>query len=510
MHRLLFACAAAILLSGCETLGTTPRWMPMALNNDTPYLQQLTPEKAKAPSDDGDVQEDVRKMQSLGLGLVYHPELEQLLNDELQRIKDASGFAEVPGRVFILASPTMNALTTDEGNIYVPIGMLMDIQSMDEVDALLAHEFAHTVLSHTDTDMLKEIQKKGTAAYAMVNRLGMDAGNADSVARRIRNGVALYMATEKVISPTWSRTQETDADKLGVDFLVQAGRNVNGMTALLGRLDQWDKINAKLRENDKPKQSMLVAAASSQFAQNEWQALLIQAFDPIGQQVEDGIAQAGHTHLGPEERLNDVNEYVRAHYRKAARPAVDSKTWRKVAHSQKSKRLAQSVAQSHTAFRSVSQGKSSAASNALAKSRHRDVNGQTFYQLALATVAEDRGRSKEVLALADASAANAYPSYRLQVMAQQAKARQAGGKADSAELKALYEQFDVYGRPAEFYYDLIRLADTTDNVGLKVELAVRCQAAYFGDANACSSGQKQAEAKQETGLVDGLLGIFGK
>jgi Zn-dependent protease with chaperone function len=482
----------------------------MALNSDTPYLQQLSPGRAKAPSDDGDVQEDVRKMQSLGLGLMYYPELEQLLNDELQRIKDTSGFAEVPGRAYILASPTMNALTTDEGNIYIPIGMLMDIQSMDEIDALLAHEFAHTVLSHTDVDILKEIQKKGTAAYALVNRLGMDAGGAESATRRIRNSFALYMATEKVLSPTWSRTQETDADKLAVDFLVQAGRNVNGMTALLGRLGQWEKANATLRENDKPTQSMLVAAASRQFAKNEWQALFIQALDPVGRQIEDGIAQAGHTHLSPEERLSNVNEYTRAHYRRAARPAMDSKTWRKVAHSQKSKRLAQSVVQSHVAFRSVSQGKSSAAGTALARSRHRDVNGQTFYQLAMASVAEDRGRSKEVLSLVHASTANVYTSYRLQVMAQQAKARQAGGKADGAELKALYEQFDVYGRPAEFYYDLIRLADTTDNVGLKVELAVRCQVAYFGDANACASGQKQAEAKQETGLVDGLLGVFGK
>src|SRR5690606_7610495 len=179
MYRALTVCAAALLLSGCETLGTTPRWMPATLNNDTPYLQQLSPDKAKAPSDNNDVQEDVRTMQSLGLGLVYHPELEQRLNDELQRIKDAAGFGQVPGRVYILASPTMNALTTDEGNIYLPIGMLMDIQSMDEVDALLAHELAHTVLAHTDVDLLKEIQKKGTAAYALVNRLGMDAGNAD-------------------------------------------------------------------------------------------------------------------------------------------------------------------------------------------------------------------------------------------------------------------------------------------------------------------------------------------
>ena len=510
MCRFLLLCTAAFLLVGCETLGTTPRWMPMVLNKDSPYLQQLSPDKIKVSMDDDGLHEDIRKMQSLGLGLVHYPELEQLLNDELLHIKRTSGFAEMPGRVFILASPTMNALTTDQGNIYVPIGMLVDIQSIDEVDALLAHEFAHTVLSHTDADILKEIHKKGTAAYALVNRLGADAGNAESVSRRIRNGFALYMATDKILSPSWTRTQETDADKLAVDFLVKAERNLNGITALLGRLDEWEKINVSLRENDKPTQSMLVAAASNQFAQNEWQALLIQALDPLGRQIEDGIAKAAHTHLSPDERLSDVNEYIRAHYRKAARPAMQSRAWSKVAHSQKTKRLAQSVQQSHIAFRSISQGKSSIARAALEKSRHRDVVNQTFYQLAQALLAEDEGRSKDVLALVDASSANMFPSYRLQIMAQHAKVRQAGGKADAVELKALYEQFDVYGRPAEFYYDLIQLADKNDNLGLKVELVARCHAAYFGDAAVCASSKNRAEAKQEAGLVDGLLGVFGK
>jgi len=508
MHRLLSVCVATVLLSGCETLGTTPRWMPATLSDQTPYLQQLSPDQVKSPSGD-DMQKDVRKLQSTGLGLVYHPELEQLLNEELQRVKEASGFTEVSNRVFILASPTMNALTTARGNIYIPMGMLMDIQSMDELDALLAHELAHTILGHTDVDILKEIQKKGTAAFAVVNRLGMDAHNADSVNRRIRNSVALYMATERILNPSWSRKQETDADRLAVDLLVKARRNVNGMTALLGRIGQWDTINARLRENDKPRQSMLVSAAVGQFAQNEWQALLIQALDPVGRRVEDEIAQAGHTHLGPEARLHDVNDYVRAHYRKAPRPAVDSKNWVRVAHSPKSRRLAQGVAQAHTAYRLVGQGDSRGASHALAKARHRDVAGQTFYQLARASVAEDKHQPKEVISLAHAGAGNVYPSYRMQVMAQRAKARQSG-KADTAELNALYEEFGHYGRPVEFYYDLIQLAETTDQTSLKLELAFRCRVDYFGDANACSAPQQQAQAAQDPGIVGGFLGLFGK
>lgn len=509
MHRLLSVCILACLLSGCETLSSKPGWLPSVLNDDTPYLQQLNPEKTSASAKEIDDEKDVRMMQSMGLGLVYHPELEQLLNAELQRIKEASGLANVPGRVYIMASPTMNALTTAEGNIYIPMGMLMDIQSMDELDALLAHEFAHTVLAHTDSDLLKDIQKKGTAAYAMVNRLGMDAGNAEQVNRRIRNGVALYMATEKIINPTWTRKQESDADKLAIDFLVKAGRNLNGMTALLSRVDQWDKINAGLRERDKPEQSMLVAAATSQFAQNEWQALAMQALDPVGRQIEDGITQAGNTHLGPQERLQDVNVYVRTHYRKAARPAIDVKNWRRAAHSTKSKRLAQGVVQSHTAYRSISQGHSTAARKALAKLRRRDVADQNFYKLALAMVADDSGKTKEVMTLAESASSNAYPSYRLFVMAQQARTRQSG-KTDVAQLKALYEAFDRYGRPVEFYYDLIQLAETSDDTGLKLELALRCQVAYFGDAAACSSRSEPSAATKEPGIVDGFLGLFGK
>lgn len=479
------------------------------MNDDKPYLQQLSPDKSSAALNGIGEEKDVRVMQSTGLGLVYHPQLEQLLNVELQRIRDASGFVKTPGRVYIMASPTMNALTTADGNIYIPMGMLMDIQSMDELDALLAHEFAHTVLAHTDSDLLKDIQKKGTVAFGLVNRLGMDADNAEQVNRRIRNGVALYMATEKIVSPTWNRKQETDADKLAVDILVKAGRNVNGMTALLSRVDQWEKINAQLRQSDKPKPSMLVAAATSQFAQNEWQALLMQALDPVGRQIEDGVAQAGNTHLGPQERLENVNAYVRQHYRKVARPVIEEKGWRKVAHSQKSKRLARGVVQSHMAYRSVNQGNGRAAATALAKAKHRDVAAQTYYQLAAAMLAEDGGRVQEVMAAGRPSSGNPYPSYRMQVMAQLAKTRQRG-KTDAEELKALYAEFDRYGRPAEFYYDLIKLAESSDDTALKLELAVRCRVDYFGDAVACTSEAAKAEGTQDPGIVGGFLGLFGK
>src|SRR5690606_11171632 len=113
---------------------------------------------------------DLKLEQSSGLGLVHSPALEQLLNESLQRIQTSSGFTDVPARVYLLASPGMNAYTSAAGNIYIPVPMVLDIETQDEMDALLAHEFAHAVFGHNDIDLLKTVQKKATTLYSLANR----------------------------------------------------------------------------------------------------------------------------------------------------------------------------------------------------------------------------------------------------------------------------------------------------------------------------------------------------
>ncbi len=506
--RVCRALAFLVLFSlvGCVTT-KAPQWLPGTFSNERTYLQQLKPVEGQQGLNSVGGGIDVKLTQSDGLGLIDLPELEQMLNAQLLDIKQAIGFTSLPGHVYVLASPSMNARVTADGNIYVPVGMIVDIESADEMAALLAHELAHTILNHTDTDIIASIQKKATAAWAMTAQLTGELADA-GVARRIRNAYALSLATEKVLNPSWTRQQETDADKLAIDILVASQRNPNAMVVLLGRLGRWEKVNLQLKEENAQMKSVLVDAAIARFSQNEYQSSLLKALTPLGSEVEGRIASLSETHLSSEERLVEVRSYIRSHHRRAALPDPKVQQWKRVAHSLAVKRQVSGVKKTNEAYRLMAQGDLRRADKILKSLKARDVRAQTYYKVMTAMLADVQGNYGQVIAATAEADQLRYPSYRLFLM-NLAGRQQKGRSFSEQKLQMLYEQFDMFGRPKEYYADLIWLAGQAGSTPLEYELILRCHVAYMGNAALCGGDGKPAESSA-TGndFVGGMLDLF--
>lgn len=498
---------ALLFFSGCVTT-SGPNWLPVTFSTEKPLLAQLDPEKSTEGWKKIGGEVDRKVAQSDGMGLIELEGLEGFLNDQIKKMKEAIGFEKIPGKVYILASPSMNARTTADGNIYVPIGMIMDVESNDEMLALLAHELAHTILNHTDTDLLADIQKKGIAAWAVINQVTGDTEQNSSLNRRARNALAFSLAADKIINPTWNRKQEQDADRLAVDILVSMGRDPNAMIVLLGKLDRWEEINKSLMAENGKMSSMLVEAMVSRFAENQWQAELMRVFAPLGAKIESEIDDLANTHMSPEERMVDVRAYIRQHHRDADMPNIEVRSWKKVAHNSKVRQHASAVKTMNEAHKLVVSGNVQGAEKLIRRFRTPDVQNQAYYKIIQAIIAEEREAPEQVLAITSSSNTLQYPSYRLLVMHQGARQQlQPAGSVD--QLKSLYAQFDTYGRPPEYYADLIRMADQTDDVPFKYEMILRCYAAYFGNKAACGSESEVPQASGGGAFLGGAIKLFG-
>lgn len=504
--------SSALLLSGCVATLSKPSWLPKGFSDDQPHLSQLEPGKHSDGWKTQGVDTDVKQEQSAGLGLVVLPALEAQLNGELQTIKDTIGFPELPGKAYILASPTMNAMAKADGNIYIPIGMVMDIDSTDEMVALLAHELGHVLLNHTDTDLLTEIQKKGSTAWAVANQLSNDTAGAE-LSRRVRNTLTFSLAADRLLHPTWNRQQELAADKLAMDILVATGRDPNALIVLLHRLDRWEEINKSLEDDSKERTSLLVSAATAKFAKEGWQAAMMQALTPAGLAIEDAVDDMANTHMSTETRLEAANEYLRRHYRRVDRPAAETRRWRRVAHAPEVKRQAAAVKQAYTTYIQLLNGNTSAAARSLKRIPAREGRQQNYYRMLQAMVAEEGNKHAEVAGIAGAARELQYPSYRLLVMEE--RARQALAPAPQLDsVRTLYASFDTYGRPAHYYADLIQLAGQTGDLPFKYDVLLRCYAANFGQHAACDDAstthaEADAASKQGSGVMGSLLGVFG-
>lgn len=160
--------------------------------------------------------------QELQIGAQYAPEIEKQLggrieNKTLQNYINSVGhnisrISHMPDLDFsyvALKSDTINAMALPGGYVFITKGMLEKLDSEAQLAAILAHETAHVTTRH--------------AAQAMTTQIGMDI-ILSSVSQKTSAGAAnIARISSQLIGLKYSREHETQADTVGLDYLVKAG-----------------------------------------------------------------------------------------------------------------------------------------------------------------------------------------------------------------------------------------------------------------------------------------------
>ncbi len=131
---------------------------------------------------------------------------------------------EVTYRFFLLDTPMVNAFALPGGYVYVSRGLLALANSEAELAAVLAHEVGHITARHS-----AERYSRGllTSLGASVVAAAIDN---KEVARAAGLGSALYIKS-------YSRSQEHQADELGIRYLHRAGYDHFAMARFLEALE---------------------------------------------------------------------------------------------------------------------------------------------------------------------------------------------------------------------------------------------------------------------------------
>lgn len=298
------------LLSGCQSVQNTAQKLVEHDGDNVRLINRLTPVQVPSKLAVG-LERDLMNKRADSYGLIAVPEISNYLNGIRDRLVKASGVANVAGRVYVAADPTLNAMTTPDGNIFINWSLLHYLGNEDEVAAVIAHELAHNLLGHADSNVYGQYVQK----TRWLHRFGLEivVKNRDLAANYLQKGVRkgevsqlkdLQLATmlaTKVISPSWQRTQERAADLLGVDLLIAAGYNPDGMLNLLSVLKQNEDNNRKGPDwNVLGKQLMAIAQGDNR----------MKLYGGIG--VLEMIW--GHDHPDAEVRIDEIQSYLFRHY----------------------------------------------------------------------------------------------------------------------------------------------------------------------------------------------------
>lgn len=131
-----------------------------------------------------------------------------------------------PIGLLIINDPQINAFAVPGGLFALNTGLVTSARNMDEVAGVMAHEIAHVTQRHYSRSQ-EAFKGQGLLALAGVLVGALVASQADGDA-----GAAVMMGSQAALMDkqlTYSRNQEREADRIGMQYMYTAGYNPQSM-----------------------------------------------------------------------------------------------------------------------------------------------------------------------------------------------------------------------------------------------------------------------------------------
>ncbi len=456
-----------------------------------PILKTIDPGHTTAMLAMGE-DEDRKQEQSNGLGLIRNDTFEKYANEILDRLKVASKVDNIPGHVYLKAVNAWSAKATASGNIYVPIGILGDINSEDVFAALLAHELSHVIQNHADADLIVKITKKSVYVTSIASGLsGKSVVDSDA----FRGAIGSFAASEIFLTPFWSRNQEIEADCLGLDILVAAGYSPNAMGELLKLLEVLDERNKIERE----KKLMMIKEAS-QKVQNDairnfdfdtcFKSALSDAKGALG----EGIKTLMDTHGSAGERIDELRAYKKKHYRRADRKNYETIKWQAAINTEKMRQAVLGVENAYLAHEYLIKQELDSALASIRQAISPYTKKENYIRTVFADIRKTQGKADYALKNHEIALGGKYPafdSHRAVISSKINKSK--GQKARLKNFDELLSVFKAYGKPPQYYNELVSFAKQLNFKDKALALEVECMAKYAGDGISCSNNQSTSD-----------------
>jgi predicted Zn-dependent protease len=214
---------AAATLAAC---GDMSRFQAAAIPSATPAIKPNRTVTTTPASE----KEHERILASYG-GAYGDPRLEALVSRTVDRLVAASERPDQAYKVTILNSGAVNAFALPTGQLYVTRGLIALANDTSELSSVLSHEMAHVLSKHASQ---REDQVRQAA---IVDRVITDMGNDPDV-------TAFTIAKNKMAMANFSRSQEIDADEIGVGISAHAHFDPYGAARFLTSMERNAALKA--------------------------------------------------------------------------------------------------------------------------------------------------------------------------------------------------------------------------------------------------------------------------
>jgi len=208
---ILVSCALALLLTaGCAQAPVTGR-QQLILVSDA----QMNQAGAQA------YREVLQKE-----GVSEDPVLRQRVETVGARIAKASGIKGAQWQFTVVDDPTANAFALPGGKVAVNTGLFKVVENDDQLAAVLAHEIAHVTAKHASERVSQQMLQQGGLQV-------LGAATGDPALVQLAS-----VAAQIGLTLPYSRTQESEADEIGLTYMARAGYDPREAVALWQNMEK--------------------------------------------------------------------------------------------------------------------------------------------------------------------------------------------------------------------------------------------------------------------------------
>jgi predicted Zn-dependent protease len=169
--------------------------------------------------------------------LVANEGLQRYVNNVGRWLASQTERPELPWRFGVLEAPQLNAFATPGGHIFITRGLVERMRNEAELAGVLAHEIGHVLKKHHLQAMQKSAQLE-LANTAITTFSRRDA----SAQKRDR----LLSAGSELFARGLDKSDELEADRLGVVIAARAGYDAYGLPAVLQTLQAMNPADSGL------------------------------------------------------------------------------------------------------------------------------------------------------------------------------------------------------------------------------------------------------------------------
>jgi predicted Zn-dependent protease len=224
------ATAVAPALSGCATSPVTGQ----------PILVGLS------EKDEADIDRRYSANQfSRDYGVVQDASLNRYVNEVMTGLARTSHRPQVGYSGQVVNATYVNAYTFPGGSMAATRGILLDLESEDELAALLGHELGHVNARHSAQQAGQSMVASAVVTAAAIAVAASDARNAGLYAQAAQ---LFGSIGSSALLASYSRDNEREADALGMQYMTRAGYNPQGMVELMEMLNTQHREQPGLLE----------------------------------------------------------------------------------------------------------------------------------------------------------------------------------------------------------------------------------------------------------------------